>query len=104
MTDSTDKNRVVVTISGEDYPIFGVSDPSYISKVADIVDSRMNDVTHDNRAAARDRVAILAAMSIASELCEKSEQLQESERDLCARLAELVDRIDRTLGEETQVP
>lgn len=104
MTDSANKNRVVVTISGEDYPIAGVSDPSYISKVANIVDTRMKDVAQDNQAAARDRVAILAAMSIASELCETSEQLQESEQVICGQLAKLVDRLDRSLDPGADAP
>ena len=70
---SVDENKVVVHIFGEDYPFTGVNDPAHIVRVAEYVDSKMNEAARVGRIQARDKVAILAAMSIASELLEKSE-------------------------------
>ena len=56
-------------------PSPGVYDDTYISKIADYVDSKMKSTAKESRIAARDKVAILAAMSITSELFEKKEEL-----------------------------
>ena len=66
MSDTLAENKVVVNIFGEDYPITGVTDPSYISRVADFVDARMKEAAGGSRVHSRDRIAILAAMSLAS--------------------------------------
>ena len=66
------ENKVIVNIFGEDYPITGVVDPSHISRVADYVDSKMRETAEHSHSVSRDRIAILAAMSIASEMLEKS--------------------------------
>ena len=69
------ENKVVVHIYGEEYPITGVTDPSHISRVAEYVDSKMKEAAQASRVQARDKVAILAAMSIASELLDRSERV-----------------------------
>ena len=87
------ENKVVVRIFGEEYPITGIDDPAYISRVADLVDSRMQDVARQSRSNARDKIAILTALSLASELLEQSDRLQQasgsSETSLDTMLAQL---------------
>ncbi|HUV30210.1 MAG TPA: cell division protein ZapA [Acidobacteriota bacterium] len=85
---------VTVKILGENYPIAASNDVAYISKVADYVDSRMRDVATRSRFQARDKVAILAAMSIASELLEKSEDVSQFEEQQSVGLDRLLARLD----------
>jgi cell division protein ZapA len=92
------ENKVVVKIYGEDYPITGVSDPSYISRIADFLDSRMNDVARSSPVKSRDKVAILTAMSLASELYEKKTRLETQDRDLDARIESVLTRLDDALA------
>jgi cell division protein ZapA (FtsZ GTPase activity inhibitor) len=98
MSDPCLENKVVVHIFGEEYPITGVLDPSHISRIADYVDKKMNEASAGSRVKSRDRVAILAAMSIASELLELQERLQEtgSDADVCAE--GILARLDRALA------
>ncbi len=90
-------NKVVVKIFGEEYPISGVADPSYISRVADYVDSVMKKTAKSSQIKLKDRVAILAAMSIASELHEKSDSLDYIETRISSRLDDLNSQIDNAL-------
>ncbi|MDX9858190.1 MAG: cell division protein ZapA [candidate division Zixibacteria bacterium] len=103
MSDLTVENRVVVRIFGEDYPITGENDPKYISRIADLVDSRMKEVSKLSRSHARDKVAILAAMSIASELHEKGSALQVMEAGFQTRLDTLLGRLDEALQQDSAV-
>jgi len=98
MPDTTAEKKVVVRIFGEEYPITGVSDPAYISRIADIVDARMKDAAGVSRSQARDKVAILAAMSLASELHEKSESLNSVDASQESRVQDLLDKIDAALA------
>ena len=91
------ENKVVVNIYGEEYPITGVSDPTYISKIADLVDTRMKETAKSSRVAARDKVAILAAMSIASELYENKESSVITTSGIDSQIDSLIVRIDNLL-------
>lgn len=97
MSDRRVENKAVVNIFGEDYPITGVTDPSHIARVADYVDSKMRDASKLSRVNGRERVAILAAMSIASELFEIREQLQNSESDSVSQAESLLARLNEAL-------
>jgi cell division protein ZapA len=98
MSDTLAENKVVVNIFGEDYPITGVTDPSYISRVADFVDARMKDAAGSSRVHSRDRIAILAAMSLASELMEVKEQLDGSQGQLNSQADSILARIENELS------
>ena len=90
MNDNPVENKVLVNIYGEEYPITGVTDSSYISKIADIVDTRMKETAKSSRVSSRDKVAILAAMSIASELYEKRESSVSISKKLDAQIDNLL--------------
>lgn len=104
MSNLVDKNKVVVRIFGEDYPITGVADPSYISRVADYVDSKMKEVAEASQVKVRDRVAILAAMSIASEFYEKAESLNSYEQEYDSRLDAVISQLDAALADHAPGP
>ena len=97
MSDSAMENKVVVKIYGEEYPITGGSDPAYISRIADFLDTRMNDLAKKSSVKSRDKVAILAAMSIASELFEQSSFVDGKKEAHDVRIDDLLTRIDETL-------
>jgi cell division protein ZapA len=92
------ENKVVVNIFGEEYPITGAVNPEHIAKVADYVDSRMKEAAKGSRIQARDKVAILAALSIASELLEKTVQLSIVEQNTDPVLDGLLTRLDEALA------
>lgn len=87
----------MVNIYGEEYPITGVTDPAHISRVADLVDTRMNQTADSSRVKSKDKVAILAAMSIASELLDRTEELSTVDRKIAEQLQSLVTRLDNEL-------
>jgi len=97
MSDRRVENKAVVNIFGEDYPITGVTDPSHIARVADYVDSKMRDAAQLSRVSGRERVAILAAMSIASELFEIRDQLQQHDTDAASQAESLLQRLNEVL-------
>ncbi len=93
------ENKVVVNIYGEQYPIMGVTDSSHISRVADLVDKRMREAAESSQLKARDKVAILASMSIASELLEKSAELSNTRYEVDSVLDSLLNRLERVLAD-----
>lgn len=101
MPDLINENKVIVNIFGEDYPIIGETDPEYITRVAKYVDSRMREVAGISRSKARDKLAILTALSIASELHEKSDTLDNMEKVQGPSLENLISRLDKALVDST---
>jgi cell division protein ZapA len=94
------ENKVVVRIFGDDYPITGSGDPARISKIADFVDSRMQEIARQSRSKAKDKVAILTAMSLASELLEKSDGLSALEHNQEDRFRNLLAQLDSALTDK----
>jgi cell division protein ZapA len=101
MSDPRVENKVIVKIFGEEYPITGVSDPAHMFRVAEYVDSKMQEVARISRSKARDKVAILTALSIASELQEVADQLRQLEDNQNSRVDSLLSRLDKTLSDES---
>lgn len=90
-------NKVVVNIFGEEFPITGISDPSYISRIADFVDRKMKDAAASSRIKGYDKIAILAAMSIASELFEQKNKSQQDDQSDNDCIKEMLARMDQAL-------
>ena len=101
MAEMSGENKVVVNIFGEEYPISGGSDPTHISRIADLVDTRMRDASQDSRIKGRDKIAILAAMSIASEMYDYSKELETSKDLVNTRVESLLKRLDSVLAKKT---
>ena len=98
MSDSIAKTQVVVNIFGDEYPITAANDPEYISRVADLVDSRMKEISTASRSQAKDKLAILTALSFASELVEKDNDLVSVTDGYSARLDKIVSSLDLALS------
>jgi len=104
MADGMVENKVVVNIYGEDYPLAGVEDPSQVSKIADFVDSRMKEIAENSRIKARDKMAILSVMSIASELMDKKDEMETYKADINGQFNELLTRLDNVLPAVKMIP
>lgn len=104
MVDEMVENKIVVNIYGEDYPLAGVEDPSQVSKIADFVDSRMKEIADNSRIKARDKVAILSVMSIASELMDKKEEIENIKVSINDQFKTLLTRLDNVLPAEKSIP
>lgn len=99
MTDRLAEHSVIVNIGGEEYPITGFSDPAHIRRVAEFVDGRMRRVAQMSRSKAKDKIAVLTALSIASELLEKTDNLGDLQHAVDNRLSDLLGRLDASLDQ-----
>ncbi len=73
--DSKEKNRVTVSIMGEDYVLRGTSSADEMDRVGRYVDRLMRKLAESNIQMSRHRVAVLAALNLADELSKlKTEQ------------------------------
>jgi cell division protein ZapA len=95
---SEENKKVVVNIFGEEYPIAGAGEADYVSHIAEYVDTKMNDIARTSRVKSRDKVAILATLSIASELHEKNEIISQGNQEYEAQLDSIMSRLDTALG------
>ena len=101
MTQSSDENKVVVRIFGEDYPIAGPGDPAYISRIADLVDARMHELSQRSHTKAREKVAILTALSFASELQERTGEVTGLSQRHDIVVQQMLSQLDRVLADES---
>ena len=62
------KNRVKVTIMGEEYILKGSSSPETMVRVGYYVDRIMRNLTDTNNHMSSHKIAVLAALNIADEL------------------------------------
>lgn len=62
------KNKVFVTICGEEYVVKGETDAEHIERVAAIVHQKMMQITMANPRLPRNRAAVLVALNLADEL------------------------------------
>ena len=80
-------NRTDVTINGTDYTLISEESPSYMQKVAALVDEKMNDITASGRVGRMD-AAVLAAMNIADQLLKEQETSENLRRQVKENLEE----------------
>ncbi len=99
MSDAIAENKVTVKIFGEEYPITGSGDPAHITRVAEFVDTMMKEVARVSRSKAKDKVAILTALTLASELLEMRDQLKDLKDDQTSYVDTLMNRLDMALDE-----
>lgn len=86
--------KVTVTICGEEYTLMAEESPSYMQKVAAMVDTRMNSVMASGRISRLD-AAILAATNIADELLKQ----QKSTENLRSQLKGYLDEANKAKSE-----
>jgi len=69
-----ERNRVVVSIFGEEYPIKGPGRPEYVQELAATVDRKMRRVSEVYPKLSANRVAVMAALWLADDLFKLREQ------------------------------
>ena len=81
------KNRVTVTIAGQEYTLVGSEEPSYTEKVAAHVDEKVKEILDGARVSLVDG-AVLAAVNIADEDFKEVETAENLRRQLKEYLEE----------------
>lgn len=82
-------NRVIMTICGEDYTLVAEESPSYMERVGNLVDSRLQEVLASGNISRTD-AAILAAINIADELLKTQENAENLRRQVKTYVDEAV--------------
>ena len=88
------ENRITVNICGEEYTFVAEESPSYMQKVAAMVDAKMGEILAAGKVSRPD-AAVLAAMNIADEYLKH----QGSGENLRAQLKSALDEASRTRSE-----
>lgn len=81
------KNKVTVTIAGQDYHMTGAEDEGYIRQVASFVDGQVKEVLAQGRLSHTD-AAVLAAMNVADQLFREREAAENLRRQIKEELEE----------------
>ena len=89
------KKALDVTILGQKFTISSDADDSYMLKVADYVDSKMQELMQ-SKASAKTNVAMLAALNIADEY----HRLRDAHDAIMIRLDQLSKKLSVTMSEE----
>jgi cell division protein ZapA len=92
-----ESNRVKVSIFGQSYTIKGDAESDYIIKLADFVNSRMNEVSDSIGSGNPVQIAILAAMNIADEFHQLKKISTGSEVLVERKTSELISMLDEGL-------
>ena len=94
------KQSVKVNIFGEDYPIKGEADASYIQEVAGYVDQKMKEVSDRMSNKLPLRVAVLAAMSITDELFKERQDKEKKLLNVDERSQSLLEQLESSVDSE----
>ena len=84
------KNKVTVTIAGQEYTLVATEDAAYMEKVAQHVDLRVSEVSAAGRISTTD-AAILAALNIADEYFKAQEAAENLRGQIKGYLEEATD-------------
>lgn len=89
---------VEVEIFGSVYPVRGDHDREYLQKLAGVVDHKMREIGSHVPTVDTSKIAILAALNLADELLQRTEQ-QEGERvQIMEKVAELTGELTQALN------
>ena len=93
-----DNHSIRVEIYDENYNLRG-SDPAYIQRLAEIVDSKMRAVTQHTSTVDSLRVAVLAAINIADDYYQLKRKYEGIESEYTSRASNLGRALDSALNE-----
>lgn len=85
-----DRNRVTITINGQNYTVVTTESPEYINRIAKAVDLKMKEVTRSNAGLNPVRKSVLTALSIMDDY----EQLKREHQALQKEHEQLLNQID----------
>ena len=81
------KNKVTVSIAGQEYTLVGTEEEAYVRKIASFVDAQVREVSDGSRMSLVDS-AILAAVNIADQYCKEQESTENLRRQIKQTLEE----------------
>jgi cell division protein ZapA (FtsZ GTPase activity inhibitor) len=87
-----------IEIYGHSYSIRTDLDPAYIQQLAEVVNARMNALSHQTGTVDTRRLAVLAALNLADELQELRKSLEAQRHALPADVARRLEECNRRLG------
>ncbi|NJD20701.1 MAG: cell division protein ZapA [Gemmatimonadetes bacterium] len=93
-----ERTSVTVRIAGEEHTIRANAEPAYTRKCARLVDERISEIRSKSGLIEGHKAAILAALSIADEYFQALEELGRTRKEVVARSASLVRRLDAELS------
>jgi len=102
LAQSNGNGSVRVEIYDQTYQLRG-SDPEYIAKLADFVDTKMRLIAQQASTVDSLRVAVLAALNIADEYLVLKSKYDAATHDYTARAGHLSDALDEILEESRRV-
>jgi len=85
------KNRVIVRILGQEYPLMSEDSREYMQKVAYVVDDRMNALIKSNNKLSTSMVAVLTALNLADECLKCTQDKEKLEK----KVEELINAIEK---------
>lgn len=91
------ENRITVNICGTEYTLMAEESPSYMQKVAALVDDKMGAIMASGRVSRMD-AAVLTAMNIADEMLKQ----QSSTENLRSQLKGYLDEANRAKSEVSE--
>ena len=96
----SEKQSVTVRIAGEEHTIRANAEPEYTKSCARFVDQRIAQIRRSAGLVESHKVAILAALSIADEFFQASEELEALRKEVSSRATNLVRRIESEVGDD----
>ncbi len=93
-----DSGSIAVKIHGRTYYLRGDGDGTYLKELADVVDSKMREVSEVTGTADTLKVAILASLNLADDYLKASGGTIPDNRESERRLAKLVTTLDEVLA------
>lgn len=93
-----EKTSVTVRIAGEEHTIRASAEPAYTRRCAKLVDDRIHQIRVAAGLIEGHKAAILAALSIADELFQAQEEVDEVKEAAEERAASIADRIEGAIG------
>ncbi len=73
------KNKVLIKINGQEYPIVGSEPKDYLLKVGNYVDEKMEEVRESNERLSTSMIAVLTSINMADELLKLDKRLKETQ-------------------------
>lgn len=73
------KNKVLIKINGQEYPIVGSEPKDYLLKVGNYVDEKMEKVRGANQRLSTSMIAVLTSINMADELLKLEEKLEKAQ-------------------------
>ena len=92
---------IEVEIFGQQFSINGAAEDAYVRKLAEVVDKHMKQVAQGMKTATPHKLAVLAALNIAHELCECEKKIQQMEADMERRMLSLMESIEEQMPSST---